>query len=338
MDFFFYATPFLSSFLFSVVFCALIIRFFRGSSAFSVRTEDRHIHRETLSRFGGLSLISAFLLTVALDRNVVLTYSWWGIILASSIILLFGLWDDVREISWKVQMAVQVFVAGIAVTFGIRMMSIPNPFGETIFLDAGYLAFLGAMLTVLWIIVVMNAINWADGIDGLSGGLAFIGFMTIFFLSLRPEVNQPPVAILSLALAGSSLGFLSFNAYPARIFAGTSGAWFLGFMLATLAVFSGTKIATTLSVLALPILDAVWVVFDRIRSGVSVFAPDRRHLHHRLLEKGWSARRIDTFFYGIAVSLAFIALHTGAVGKLYTLFFFLVSASGFFVWIRYYRR
>jgi UDP-GlcNAc:undecaprenyl-phosphate GlcNAc-1-phosphate transferase len=176
---------------------------------------------------------------------------------------------------------------------------------------------------VVWIVLMMNSMNWLDGIDGLSGGITLIGSLTIFFLSLKPEVNQPPVAILAIVLAGSVLGFLAFNFNPSQVLAGTSGSLFMGFFLAVLAVFSGTKIATALLVMALPVIDFVWVIGERIRNKKSIFKPDRKHLHFKLLELGWSQKKINIFFYIITLAVAAIALNTRFIGKSIT--FFLVA-------------
>ena len=142
------------------------------------------------------------------------------------------------------------------------------------------------------------------------------------------------MAILALALSGASLGFLVFNFYPARIFAGTSGSWFLGFMMAALALFSGAKVATVMLVLALPLSDAAWVIFSRFRSGVSIFTPDQRHLHYRLRKIGWSSQRITLFMYIITICIAVAALHANVFGKIVTLGVIVLGSSLFFLWIQ----
>jgi len=118
-----------------------------------------------------------------------------------------------------------------------------------------------------------------------------IAKITLFFLSISNLVNQPPLGIISIILAGAVLGFLVFNFHPAKIFMGTSGSMFLGFILATLAIFSGGKIATALLVMGFPVMDAIWVIAQRIKSGKSPFKGDARHLHYRLLEKGWTRKK-----------------------------------------------
>jgi UDP-GlcNAc:undecaprenyl-phosphate GlcNAc-1-phosphate transferase len=263
----------------------------------------------------------------------VMTLPLWGIVAAALFILFVGILDDIRELSWKAQLLSQFLLASAAFCMGIRLLSLSSPFGGTIFFDAPEYVFPSFVLTVAWMLFIMNAVNWADGIDGLCGGVAFIGFLAILFLSLKPEVNQPPVGLLAAALAGGSLGFLVFNFHPAKILAGTAGSWFLGFMLAVLAIFAGTKIATALLVLALPALDAVWVVFDRWRSGVSVFQADARHLHYRLRELGWSQVRITLFFYAVTLAIAVVALNTRSLGKFVTIVLVTAIALAVFLWV-----
>jgi len=210
-------------------------------------------------------------------------------------------------------------VAILIFIFGVRVEYITNPSGGLLFLNIGKYLLPSFVFVTAWILLMINSMNWVDGVDGLSGGVTLIGVLTIFFLSLKPEVNQPPVGIITMALAGSILGFLIFNFYPSRILAGTSGSMFFGFILATLAIFAGTKIATALLVMAVPIIDALWVIGERIRSGDSIFKSDNRHLHHKLLEIGWSPKRIVLFLYAVTFSIAIVAVNTRAIGKMITL-------------------
>jgi UDP-GlcNAc:undecaprenyl-phosphate GlcNAc-1-phosphate transferase len=179
-------------------------------------------------------------------------------------------------------------------------------------------------------VLLINATNWLDGIDGLSGGVSIISASTILVLSLRSEVNQPPIAIICSIFIGAVLGFLIFNFNPAKIMAGTSGSMFMGFMLAVMAIFAGTKIATALLVMAIPVIDSVWVITERIRKKRSIFRPDKAHLHFKLLDLGWSQKKICFYYYVITVIIAAIALNTRVIGKSITLFLavlFMTSVS-----------
>lgn len=276
-------------------------------------------------------MILAFNLTLLGDRNLVIEKPLGALMLVTLMILIFGLWDDLREISWQKQLFFQIIFSLAVFLFGVRIFYFSNPFGPGL-INLGFVFSL--LVSVFWIVLVMNALNWLDGLDGLSGGVTLIGALTIFFLSLKPEVYQPPMAIISLVLAGVVLGFLVFNFYPAKIIAGTTGAFFMGFLLATLAIFAGTKIATAILILVLPLIDFIWVIGERIKNKKSIFKADQNHLHHKLLEIGWSQKKITFLYYSITVLISLVALNTRTIGKLTTLLFFALIAIGFFLWLK----
>jgi len=268
---------------------------------------------------GGVAIIIGFLATIFINNDLVISQNLWGIIFASVVILIFGIFDDFFELEWKTQLLFQIAVAILVFIFGIRVEYITNPLGGLIFLNLGKFLLPSLFFVIFWIVLMINSMNWVDGVDGLSGGVSFIGSLTIFFLSLKPEVNQPPVAIIAMALAGAFLGFLIFNFNPSKILAGTSGSMFMGFILASLAIFAGVKIATALLIMAVPVIDALWVIGERFRSENSIFNPDNRHLHYKLLELGWSQRKIIIFFYSVTLGISIVALRTRAMGKMITL-------------------
>lgn len=279
------------------------------------RTEKRHGYKKTISRLGGVSMLIAFSFALFFDTHLVLTREFYGLLFGGLLILIFGLWDDLSELGWKIQVFFQVALTMIIFIFGIHISSFTNPFGGAWFIPQDTFIVPAFILLFAWVFLVMNAMNWLDGLDGLCGGSSLITLITIFYLSLKPEVYQPPVAILAIAGVGAIAGFLIFNMYPARILAGTVGSMFLGFIIATLAVIAGTKIATAFLVLSLPIADALFVLWQRLREGVSLFRPDRRHLHFKLLELGWSERQIASFFFFVTAVIAVISLNTQALGK-----------------------
>jgi UDP-GlcNAc:undecaprenyl-phosphate/decaprenyl-phosphate GlcNAc-1-phosphate transferase len=310
-----YLIPFLISFLLTVALTILLILIAKKIK-WKKRSSDRHIHKDGAHRIGGIAMALAFNVAIMLNRDLVITPELYGLMIGSLAIMVFGFWDDIREIYWKIQISCQIGVAILIFILGVRIYYITNPItGGIISLDYGLKIVIATLLIIFWIVLVMNAVNWLDGVDGLSGGVTAISSMTIFFLSLHPEVNQPPVAIISSALFGAALGFVIFNFYPSRILAGTSGSMFMGLALAVLAVFSGTKIATALLVLSIPIIDLVWVIGERIKSGESIFKPDKKHLHYRLLDLGWSQKKIALFYYVVTGIIAFIALNTRVIGK-----------------------
>jgi len=311
--------PFVLTFILTVL-LIFVIKFFTSKFKIDQRKSKRHIHRKNILRFGGVAMILAFNLAIIFNSDLVLTVPLFGAMLASVIILIVGVWDDLREIFWKTQLFYQVAVAIIIFIFGVRIYYVTNPLnGGVINIDTGFMIIFSIMLVIFWVVLMINSMNWLDGIDGLSGGVTLIGAITIFCLSLYPDVNQPPVAILAMILAGSALGFLIFNFYPSMILAGTSGSMFMGFALAFLAIFAGTKIATALLVMALPMVDFIWVIGERIKNKKAIFTPDSNHLHHKLMKIGWSQRKIALYYYILTAIIASIALNTRIIGKSLTL-------------------
>lgn len=332
-----YLKPFLIALALSLVLSILIIKFTKKKLLISFnnqRIDKRHIHNKNkaISRWGGVAIAIAFIIPIFWDENLTINKTLWGIIFGGVFILVAGAWDDIKELNWKTQLFLQTCSVALLFIFGAKINYITNPLGGAIQLDTPEKFFGGIIMGVIWSLILINAMNWLDGIDGLSGGVAFIGAVTIFVLSLKPEVNQPPVGIISLALAGSLLGFLFFNFYPAKIMAGTGGAFLMGFILAGLSVFAGTKIATTLLVLAIPIIDFFWVIGERIKAGKSIFEADQEHLHHKLMRIGWSQTKIALFFYGVTILIAIVALNTGAGGKI-VIALLLAFFSGIFFYI-----
>ena len=328
-----YAPPFLISFTVSVAICSLIV-WLSGKIKEKRRKENRRIHSKGISRIGGLAIILSFLIAVFLDRNLVITQAFWGVILGAAVLLFYGLIDDFRDLDWKNQLFFQISAIMLIFITGTRIDYITSPLGGFIFLNLGKYLLPSLLFVILWVLLVMNSMNWFDGIDGLSGGISIIGAFTIFLLCLKPDVNQPPVGIISMALAGSILGFLIFNFHPARILAGTSGAVFMGFMLSVLAIYAGAKIATTLLIMSVPVIDTLWVIGERISAKKSIYHPDKRHLHYKLMEMGWSQKKISLFFYAVTVLIAFVALNTRAIGKIITIFLIVLIMVITFFWLR----
>jgi UDP-GlcNAc:undecaprenyl-phosphate GlcNAc-1-phosphate transferase len=303
--------PFLYSFLISIIAIWFLLR--AGNSS-KVKPSPLRL---SLRRLGGVVVIAVFVLAVLLDRNLVITKPIAGILAGGLLILFFGLWDDLKNLSWKWQLVFQIIVAIIAISLGVRSGFISNPFGgAAISLNnpAIYLIFFA-----LYFLVFMNALNWLDGTDGLAGGVTLASLGTIFFLSFKPEVNQPAVAILSAIAGGAVAGFLVFNWNPAKILAGTSGAWFFGFILASFSIFAGAKIATVMMAVLIPILDLIRVVWERWRSGQSIFQKDHRHLHYLLLKRGFSEKKIFFLYFFASVLIGVLALNLNAIGKLSTM-------------------
>ena len=290
--------------------------------------------KPVLFRWGGAAIITSFVFSVLINPEIEITRPLKFLLAALLPLLIFGLWDDWKNLSWKKQLSFQFFLAVflLAGGFGIKVISLPwGGVWEISFWFWGALIFIG------WLLALINSVNWLDGKDGLLGVLSFFGAASVFLVSLREEVNQPALAILSVLFLGSVLGFCVFNFPPAKLEAGTSGSYFAGLILTGLAFLAGTKIMTTLLILILPLLDAGRVILERFREGKSIFSRDekKRHLHYLLAEIGWSERKI-IFFYGLFWLLALwpeLFLETRKV-KLFWLLGEGLAISYFFIWVK----
>lgn len=264
--------------------------------------------RESMSpvyyRFGGAILALLFLALLSIDTRLEWNAPFIALYVGSLAIIAFSFADDIGHIAWPWHLSFQVLLGILVFSSGMRLDV------GSYFLDISgdwplMLSFIGI---IAWVVLIMNALNWVDGTDGLMPGIVALSFSVIFILALRPEVNQPTIAILSIVLLGLSLGLLFFNWHPAKIIAGTGGAYFFGFTLATIALYAGTKVATLLVVLAIPVFDAFFVLARRLASGHSPFLPDEAHLHHLLLARGWHPSLIASVYLLFTAFLGLLAL------------------------------
>ncbi len=321
--FFLYFTPFITSFFLSFALTWFLIRLTKNSK-FSFLNSKRNYLNRNVSRFAGAAIISSFLFSIILIGDLRFDNLKIGMALVSILILLCGIIDDIKNLSWKKQFFIQAIAAIVMIISGLQIDYIANPFGGAeIRLDSFTYSMLGNQYSVLGSIFIlfliigfMNIVNWLDGQDGLAGGVGFIGFASLFFLSISSLVNQPPLGIISIAAAGSIFGFLLFNIYPAKIHMGTSGAMFIGFLLAVISIFSGAKLATLALVFSIPIIDAFWVIIRRIKNNKSIFKGDKTHLHFRLKELGFSENQIVFLYCAISVFFGFIALKLSGLEKI----------------------
>lgn len=235
-----------------------------------------------------------------------------GVVVGSIVLFLGGLVDDRWELSPWAQFAIQIGGALIAVGHIIFIEVFTNPLnGQEVWLSSRLLA---VVITVIWIVGLINTVNWLDGLDGLAAGVGTIAALLFAWHSYR--LGQEAVAAFPLALAGALLGFLPYNFAPAQIFLGTAGAYVVGYNLATLSILSPAKIATALLVLAVPIIDGLWRVIDRLRRGRSPFTGDRGHLHFRLLDQGVPVRRIVLGYYAVSLAFGLVAIFAPGIMKL----------------------
>ncbi len=275
------------------------------------RPSERRVHKRLVPTAGGVAIYIAFWLAVA-------AVAWppgrtqLGMFIASTLLLLLCLLDDIYSLHPAPRLIGQFLVAVIAFQWGVRIEGLTNPLA--LLPGQHYLAvgWLSGPLTVLWIIFVINAINWLDGLDGLAAGVCAIAATTLTIMAA--SAHMPTVAVMGAALAAACLGFLPYNFAPARIFMGDTGAMFLGFVLACISVIGAFKSTTVLAVvvpllvLGVPLGDAVVTVFRRARRRQPIYNADKSHFHHRLLARGLSMTQAVLVIYAISIALCAVAL------------------------------
>ena len=292
-----------------------------------VPDRGRKIHEYPLPKLGGVAIFISFLVALmALALNgwtsEISPWRLAGLVIAGLVLIFGGALDDKYDLAPGVQICFPVAAAVLAVLSGTHISYITNPLGGNIVLDQlkiGSYPVLGGLLVFGWILGLTYTTKFLDGMDGLVAGIAAIAAMVVFGLSLSREVNQTTTAFVALVFAAACFGFLPFNFHPARIFLGEGGSTLAGFVIATLAVISGGKIATALLVLGIPILDAAWVIVRRLWVGKSPFVGDKKHLHFRLLDIGLTQRQSVMFLYLLAAIFGFVAVFLQSLGKLIAL-------------------
>lgn len=305
-------SSFLGTLLFTMITAALISYFLTPLSkkiAFNIGIIDephgRHINIKPVPSSGGIAIYLGFLAAVLCFVPV--TRMVTGILVGSTFILILGFIDDLYEITPWFKLSGQIIAAFILIIYGVQIQFVTNPFGGLI-----YLGFWGIPLTVLWIVGVTNTLNLIDGLDGLAAGVATIAVTTFFFVSIQE--GQTITALMAIALAGSTLGFLRYNFYPAEIFMGDAGAMFCGYILAAISVAGALKSAAAVTIvvpvlaLGIPIFDTIFAIIRRLYHSQPIGKADQGHLHHRLLALGWDQRQAVLLVYVISMLLGLIAL------------------------------
>ncbi|MBR4532606.1 undecaprenyl/decaprenyl-phosphate alpha-N-acetylglucosaminyl 1-phosphate transferase [bacterium] len=306
-----YLTSFIISFIFVCIATPILIKI-GLKFGFVDQVNQRKIHRGAIPRIGGIGISLGTLLPIFL-----LFYIHSGIEIRTnnSIFLFFagglgislvGLFDDIRGINAKVKFLFQIAIAVMATLHGALITSLPMPWGR---LELG---FFGYILTVFWIIGIINAFNLIDGMDGLSSGITLFSSLTIAMLAI---VNgYLPTALVALALAGAVTGFLIYNFNPAKIFMGDSGSMFIGYILAILSLRSQSKAHAVVSILVpiiamgLPILDTTLAFMRRLLRHQSIFSADKQHIHHFLLSLGFNQRKTVLIMYSISILFTILSM------------------------------
>ncbi len=278
---------------------------------------DRHLHSRPLPRLGGVAIFLSFILSFAVTRLVRWHYPQLGfgiplrtvlaILLPGFLIFVLGVYDDIRSLGPYAKFAVQAVAGAMLFAGGIRILSLPLLFGSH------HLSwFVGLPLTIVWVLAVTNAFNLIDGLDGLAAGSALFSTVVVFAVALI--TGSRAGSVMALCLSGAIVGFLRFNFSPATIFLGDCGSLFIGFILSALALQGAEKAPTIIAVaipvvsFGLPILETALSVVRRFIGGRPVFIADREHIHHKLLQRGLSPRRVVVTLYAVSALFALLSL------------------------------
>lgn len=320
------AIAFLLAFITALVVTPYTIKLAKKIGAVDLPNDERRINEKPMPRLGGIAVIIGFLVSViylitvmtiehTIDLQGIEQYNikLAGFLFGSLFIIITCFIDDVKGVPAFIKLIVQIIAATIVVQTGTRIDIINIPFLNTM----GELnEVFSIILTIGWIVGITNAINLIDGLDGLSSGIAIISCLSLLIIF---ALNHSPVIaiILITALAGALTGFLPYNFNPAKTFIGDTGSNFLGFALAVISILGVAKtytlvvIVAPLIVLALPVFDTIFAVIRRLINGKSLKAimkPDANHVHHKIMQKGYTQKQAVIILYGISASFGIFAI------------------------------
>lgn len=285
-----------------------VIKLAFKAGAVDVPKDERRIHNKPMPRMGGIAIYISFIISsmafLRFDRGMI------GILAGGSIILIMGIIDDIRPVKALPKLIIQIAAALVLIYFGVTVKSVSIPFigGD----GSIYVKYMGIPITILWVVGITNAINLIDGLDGLACGICFISSMTLTIVSLISARYSS--MYLTVILSGACLGFLPYNFNPARIFMGDTGSNFLGFILAAISIQGAIKSAAAVAVavpilaLGLPIYDTLFAMVRRKLNKMPIMEADKGHLHHKLLDLGFTQKQSVLIMYVISTGLGFVSI------------------------------
>ena len=300
--------------------------------AIDVPKDNRRMHKKPVPRLGGLAIFLGFIVSMLLFVKV--DHQLQGILLGASIIVVLGVVDDMSPLRAYFKFCVQIFAALVAVFHGvvIQTLSNPNVFAESPYWDLGWLSI---PITVLWIVGITNAVNLIDGLDGLACGVSTISAISMLVIALL--ASESDVALVMAALVGACLGFMPYNKNPAKMFMGDTGSTFLGYILATISIqglfkyYAIVSFAVPFLILGLPMFDTLFAIIRRLAHGQNPMAPDRGHIHHRLIDMGLNQKQAVAALYVISSILGLSAVMLTSSGAIKAMLFLMALAVAAFL-------
>ncbi|MBD3359538.1 MAG: hypothetical protein GF365_02420 [Candidatus Buchananbacteria bacterium] len=340
-----YSVAFIITFVLAVILTFIVKKLAAKFNIVDRPTVARKIHQKATPLLGGIAVFLSFTIvfvyysffTDLIIKDFIAEKYVWGIIIASLIIILGGVLDDKYNLKPRLQIIFPILAVLVIIASGIGIDHIRNPFGGVIRFDQWEfvlfywqgipykITVLSDLFTFIWLMGMMYTTKLLDGLDGLVSGVTVIGAVIIFAIATSTIVAQYNTALIAMILAGAFLGFLIFNWHPAKLFLGEGGSLYAGLMIGVLAIISGSKVATTLLIIGIPILDVIWVITRRILAGKNPFKfSDKKHLHFRLLDVGFSHGQAVVFYLLLTALFGGFAVFLQTFGKLIALIILLL--------------
>lgn len=328
----------------------IIIKYAKKLGIIDYPEKTKHpkvIHTVPTPRGGGIpifiSLLAASLIFLPLDKQLT------GILIGALILAVMGFLDDRYNLNPYLRLVLGFAAASAPILSGIGIAFISNPFGGIIDLSHPQLSFfafggwhtiwlVSDIFAIIWVTFFMNVVNMgAKGVDGQLSGVTVISALTIAALSLRfsADITQWPVIILAAITAGAYLGFLPWHIFPQKIMPGYGGGTLAGYLLAVLSILSTTKVGTLIVVLGVPLIDTGYTIARRILNRKSPVWGDRGHLHHKLLDLGFTKSQVAVFYWVVTALLGILALNLNTATKIYTIIGVAFLLGGIFIWLTY---
>ncbi len=323
------------------------IRFAKKVGAIDV-PNDRRVNKKPIPRLGGIAVIGGFLvstiflmITTSVEGKIDFVsdnmhIKLIGFLVGLTILGIVCLIDDIKGLKAVVKLVGQLIAAFIVVRCGIIIDSF-KLFGDNMVANEIF----NNVITIIWIITITNAINLIDGLDGLSSGICLIACVSLIIVFAMNESSPMISVLLATALAGAITGFLPYNVHPAKTFIGDVGSNFMGFAIGVISIIGVAKTYTAIVILApiiilgLPILDTVWAVIRRAvktKSIKGIFKADKGHIHHRLMQKGFTQKQSVLILYIIAVTFGMVAIILLDSGIWKALAFIAILVIMVFIW------
>lgn len=298
---------FVCAFLLAFLSTPFVKKLAKKIGAIDIPKDKRRMHTDSVPLIGGLAIFLGFLVSTVVFTEIDIKII--AILSGALIMVVLGVFDDKYALGAKFKLMIQIIAAAIPVIAGVRIERIILPFLKSGGIEFGWLAY---PITILWIVALTNAVNLIDGLDGLAAGVSAIASFSMFLIALMQ--GNYVIAVMSAALVGACCGFLPYNFSPASIFMGDTGSTFLGFVMASLSVLGLFKIHAIISfavpfiAFGIPIFDTSFAIFRRIKEHRPIMSPDRGHLHHRLVDMGFSHKQAVLIIYAICIVLGAVAV------------------------------